>query len=203
MPDAQSVVFVVDDDAAVRDALSVHLELAGLPVRAFASARDFLAAIGPDQGGCAVIDIRMPEQDGLALQQEMARRGIALPVIIITGHGDVPAAVTAFRAGAVDFLQKPFDEDMLIERIREAMERDRQSRRLSLELAEALRRHASLSPREQEVMDLVARGHSNKVVAIRLDIGVRTVETHRAKVFEKMGVRSAPELARLKILLDA
>lgn len=203
MPDDQSVVFVVDDDDAVRDALSVHLDLAGLPSRTFSSAREFLAAIGPDQGGCAVIDIRMPEQDGLALQQEMIRRGITLPVIIITGHGDVPAAVTAFRAGAVDFLQKPFDEDLLIDRIREAMERDRQSRRLSLELAEVQRRHATLSPREQEVMDLVAQGHSNKVVAIRLDIGVRTVETHRAKVFEKMGVRSAPELARLKILLEA
>ncbi|WP_068436068.1 response regulator transcription factor [Magnetospirillum sp. XM-1] len=202
MPDEQSTVFVIDDDAAVRDALSVHLDLAGLPVRSFASAREFLAAVDSDQGGCAVIDIRMPDQDGLSLQQEMIRHGLTLPVIIITGHGDVDAAVTAFRAGAVDFLQKPFDEDVLIERIREAIERDRRARRLSLEVSEIRSRFNLLSPREQEVMGLVAQGHSNKVIAIRLDIGVRTVETHRAKVLEKMGVRSAPELARLKMRLD-
>jgi FixJ family two-component response regulator len=201
MSDEQPIVFVIDDDAAVRDALSVHLDLAGLPVRAFPSAKAFLEAVDPDQGGCAVIDIRMPELDGIALQQEMIRRGIALPVIIITGHGDVPAAVTAFRAGAVDFLQKPFDEDLLIGRIREAIERDRHNRRLSVEVAEIRGRYDLLSPREREVMDMVAQGHSNKVIAIRLDIGVRTVETHRAKVMEKMGVRSAPELARMKILL--
>ncbi len=202
MPNEHSIVFVIDDDAAVRDALSVHLDLAGLPVRSFASAREFLAAADPDQGGCAVIDIRMPDLDGLSLQQEMVRRGLTLPVIIVTGHGDVGAAVTAFRAGAVDFLQKPFDEDVLIERIREAIERDRRARRLSLEVSEIRNRFNLLSPREQEVMDLVAQGHSNKVIAIRLDIGVRTVETHRAKVLEKMEVRSAPELARMKMRLD-
>lgn len=197
-----STVFVIDDDEAVRDALSVHLDLAGLLVRTFASAKDFLASITPDQSGCAVIDIRMPDVDGLELQQEMIRRGLTLPVIIITGHGDVPAAVTAFRAGAVDFLQKPFDEDQLIERVREAIDRDRRNRRLFLEVAEVRQRYDQLSPREREVMDLVAQGHSNKVVAIRLDIGVRTVETHRAKVLEKMGVRSASELARMKMRLD-
>jgi FixJ family two-component response regulator len=202
MSNDETIVFVVDDDEAVRDALSVHLDLAGLRVPRFAPARAFLAAIDPDQGGCAVVDIRMPDQDGLSLQQEMIRRGLTLPVIIITGHGDVAAAVTAFRAGAVDFLQKPFDEDQLIERIREAIERDRRARRLSLEVSEIRSLVALLSPREREVMDLVAQGHSNKVIAIRLDIGVRTVETHRAKVLEKMGVRSAPELARMKMRLD-
>lgn len=203
MPREESTVFVIDDDEAVRDALAVHLDLAGLPARTFASAGEFLTAMDPDQGGCAVIDIRMPEMDGLTLQQEMIRRGLTLPVIIITGHGDVPAAVTAFRSGAVDFLQKPFDEDQLIERVREAMERDRRDRRLSLEIAEVRRRYETLSPREREVMDLIALGHSNKVIAIRLDIGVRTVETHRAKVLEKMGVRSASELARMRMRLDA
>ncbi len=202
MHSEEAIVFVVDDDEAVRDALAVHLNLAGLPARTFASASEFLAAADPDQGGCAVIDIRMPEMDGLALQQEMIRRGLTLPVIIITGHGDVPAAVTAFRAGAVDFLQKPFDEDRLIERVREAIERDRRDRRVFLETAEVRRRYGTLSPREQEVMGLIALGHSNKVIAIRLDIGVRTVETHRAKVLEKMGVRSASELARMKMRLD-
>lgn len=202
IPDKSPTVFVIDDDEAVRDALSVHLDLAGLRARTFASARDFLAAIHPDQPGCAILDIRMPEMDGLTLQQEMIRRGVTLPVIVISGHGDVPAAVTAFRAGAVDFLQKPFDEDQLIERVREAMERDDRDRRHFLELSEIRHRHDQLTPREREVMDLVAEGHSNKVVAIRLDIGVRTVETHRAKVLEKMGVRSASELARMKMRLD-
>lgn len=202
MRNEESIVFVIDDDEAVRDALAVHLDLAGLPARTFASASEFLAAADPDQGGCAVIDIRMPEMDGLALQQEMIRRGLTLPVIIITGHGDVPAAVAAFRAGAVDFLQKPFNEDQLIERVREAIERDRRDRRVFTETAEVRRRYGTLSPREQEVMGLIALGHSNKVIAIRLDIGVRTVETHRAKVLEKMGVRSASELARMKMRLD-
>lgn len=200
-PADEPTVFVIDDDEAVRDALSVHLDLAGLTARTFASAADFLAAIGPEHGGCAVIDIRMPEMDGLSLQQEMIRRGLTLPVIIITGHGDVPAAVTAFRAGAVDFLQKPFDEDQLIERVREAMERDARDRRRLLEAADIRRRYDLLSPREREVMDLIAQGHANKVIAIRLDIGVRTVETHRAKVLEKMGVKSASELARMRVRL--
>lgn len=201
-PDRSPTVFVIDDDEAVRDALSVHLDLAGLRVRAFSSAHDFLASIHHDQPGCAILDIRMPEMDGLALQQEMIRRGITLPVIIITGHGDVPAAVAAFRAGAVDFLQKPFDEDQLIDRVREAIDRDERDRRHVLEVAEIRHRYEQLTPREREVMDLVAEGHSNKVVALRLDIGVRTVETHRAKVLEKMGVRSASELARMKMRMD-
>lgn len=201
-PRNSPVVFVVDDDDAIRDALSVHLDLAGLPARGFASAKDFLAAIDSDQGGCAIVDIRMPEMDGLALQQEMIRRGITLPVIIITGHGDVPAASTAFRAGAVDFLQKPFDEDVLIARVREALERDQRDRRLFNEIADIRSRYNILSPREREVMSLIAQGHPNKVIAIRLDIGVRTVETHRANVMEKMGVRSASELARMKLRLD-
>lgn len=198
----EPTVFVIDDDEAVRDALSVHLDLAGLPVCTFSSAADFLAAIDPEQGGCAVIDIRMPGMDGLSLQQEMIRRSLTLPVIIITGHGDVPAAVAAFRAGALDFLQKPFNEDQLIERVREAMERDRRGRRLHLETAEVRRRYELLSPREREVMELIAQGHANKVIAIRLDIGVRTVETHRAKVLEKMGVKSASEVARMRMRMD-
>lgn len=202
MRDDLPTVFVVDDDEAVRDALAVHMELAGLPVRTFASAREFLSVIDPDHAGCAVLDIRMPEMDGLTLQQEMAARGITLPVIVVTGHGDVPAAVSAFRAGAVDFLQKPFDEDHLIERIREALERDGKVRRQSSELAQLRRLYGGLTPREREVLELIALGCSNKVVALRLDIGVRTVETHRAKVLEKMGAHSASELARMKMKLD-
>jgi FixJ family two-component response regulator len=190
------IIFIVDDDEAVRDALRLHLELAGLTVRPCASAAEFLAAADPGQPGCAVIDIRMPGMDGLTLQQEMIRRGLFLPVIVITGHGDVPAAVRAFRAGAVDFLQKPFDEDLLIERVREACERDRIERQASVKAAEVRDRMALLTPRESEVMELVAQGLPNKTIARLLDIGIRTVETHRARVLEKMGTRNASELAR-------
>ncbi|WP_042704771.1 response regulator transcription factor [Azospirillum sp. B506] len=196
------VIFIVDDDEAVRDALALHLELAGLTVRLCASAAEFLAAAGPDQPGCAVIDIRMPGMDGLTLQQEMIRRGLSLPVIVITGHGDVPAAVRAFRAGAVDFLQKPFDEDLLIERVREACERDRLERLAGVEAAEIRHRMALLTPRESEVMELVAQGLPNKTIARQLDIGIRTVETHRARVLEKMGMRNASELARTLTRLE-
>lgn len=196
------VTFVVDDDEAVRDALALHLDLAGLAVRPCASAAAFLAAADPAQPGCAVIDIRMPGMDGLELQQEMIRRGLTLPVIIITGHGDVPAAVRAFRAGAVDFLQKPFDEDLLIARVREAHDRDRVARRADGEAAEIRRRLELLSPREREVLSLVAQGLPNKLIARQLDIGIRTVETHRARVLEKMGARNASELARMEMRIS-
>lgn len=196
------ITFVVDDDEAVRDALALHLDLAGLAVRPCASAAEFLAAADPAQPGCAVIDIRMPGMDGLELQQEMIRRGLTLPVIIITGHGDVPAAVRAFRAGAVDFLQKPFDEDLLIERVKEAHARDSAARRAGSEAAEIRRRLELLSPREREVMDLVAQGLPNKLIARQLDIGIRTVETHRARVLEKMGARNASELARMQMTIN-
>ena len=196
------VAFVVDDEEAVRDALALHLDLAGLSVRCCASAAEFLETASPDQPGCAILDIRMPGMDGLDLQQEMARRGLTMPVIIITGHGDVNAAVRAFRAGAVDFLQKPFDEDLLIERVQEAFERDLASRRADVEAGEIRRRLALLSPRELEVMELVAEGLPNKTIAQRLSIGIRTVETHRARVLEKMEARNAPELARMQMRLD-
>lgn len=207
-PEPAGLVFVVDDDEAIRDALSVHLDLAGFQVRPFASADAFLAAMAAGDGeataldGCVVADIRMPGTDGLAMQREMARRGLTLPVIIITGHGDVPAAVSAFRAGAIDFLQKPFDEDVLIARIAEALTRHRRQRLLAAEVADIRHRRRSLSPREREVMDLVAQGLANKVVAIRLDIGVRTVETHRARILEKMGVHTVAELTRMRLRLD-
>ncbi|MBP2229446.1 FixJ family two-component response regulator [Azospirillum agricola] len=196
------VIFIVDDDEAVRDALALHLELAGLTVRPCASAAEFLAVADPGQPGCAVLDIRMPGMDGLTLQQEMVQRGLTLPVIVMTGHGDVPAAVRAFRAGAVDFLQKPFDEDLLIERVHEACERDRNARQAGIEAAEIRERTALLSPREREVMELVAEGLPNKTIARRLDIGIRTVETHRGRVLEKMGARNASELVRMLTRLE-
>lgn len=198
---ATPVAFVVDDDEAVRDALALHLDLAGLTVRCCASAAEFLETASPDQPGCAILDIRMPGMDGLDLQQEMIRRGLTLPVIVITGHGDVTAAVRAFRAGAVDFLQKPFDEDLLIERVQEAFQRDRAARSADAEVGEIRRRLALLSPRELEVMEMVAQGLPNKTIATRLAIGIRTVETHRARVLEKMEARNAPELALMRTKL--
>ncbi|MEO5338402.1 MAG: response regulator [Magnetospirillum sp. WYHS-4] len=198
----EPIAFIVDDDAAICDALSVHLGMAGIAVRTFLSAEAFLDAVDPDQPGCAVIDIRMPGMDGLDLQREMNRRGLVLPVIVITGHGDVPAAVAAFRSGALDFLQKPFDEEVLIERIREGIAKDVEQRRTAIEVAEIRQRVASLSPRERQVMDRVAEGDSNKVVALKLGIGVRTVETHRARVMEKTGAKSVSELARMRIRLQ-
>jgi FixJ family two-component response regulator len=201
MTSIEPIAHVVDDDSAVRDALAIHLSMAGIPVKSFGSAEEFLENLAPDQPGCAVVDIRMPGMSGLELQQEMLRRGLTMPVIVITGHGDVPAAVTAFRAGAVDFLQKPFDEDLLIARIREAFAKDAQQRQAVGELAEIKQRIATLSPREKQVMEMVADGHSNKVVAMQLGIGVRTVETHRARVMEKTGAQSVSELARLRLKL--
>lgn len=198
---ATPVAFVVDDDEAVRDALALHLDLAGLTVRCCASAAEFLETASPDQPGCAILDIRMPGMDGLDLQQEMIRRGLTLPVIVITGHGDVTAAVRAFRAGAVDFLQKPFDEDLLIERVQEAFARDLAARSADAEVGEIRRRLALLSPRELEVMEMVAQGLPNKTIASRLAIGIRTVETHRARVLEKMEARNAPELALMRMKL--
>ncbi|PWC75317.1 response regulator [Azospirillum sp. TSH64] len=198
---ATPVAFVVDDDEAVRDALALHLDLAGLTVRCCASAAEFLETASPDQPGCAILDIRMPGMDGLDLQQEMIRRGLTLPVIVITGHGDVTAAVRAFRAGAVDFLQKPFDEDLLIERVQEAFARDLAARSADAEVGDIRRRLALLSPRELEVMEMVAQGLPNKTIASRLAIGIRTVETHRARVLEKMEARNAPELALMRMKL--
>lgn len=202
MSNPESTAYIIDDDAAVRDALSVHFQMEKIPVAAFASAKAFLEAVDPERPGCAVVDIRMPGMDGLELQREMIRRGLFLPVIVITGHGDVPAAVTAFRAGALDFLQKPFDEEVLIARVREAFAKDLQGRHAAGEVADIRRRVAGLSPRERQVMEMVAAGYSNKEAALKLGIGVRTVETHRARVMEKTGAESLSELARMRLKLQ-
>jgi two-component system, LuxR family, response regulator FixJ len=198
----EPTVYIVDDDAAVRDGLSALLTVSGFTLEAFDSAERFLAAVEPGAAGCAILDIRMPGMSGLDLQRELKRRGIALPIIIITGHGDVPLAVAALKAGAVDFLEKPFDGDALLTGIEEALRRDAESRSAAFDRDTVAARVAQLTPREREVMDLVVAGHPNKVVADRLGIAVRTVEIHRARVMEKTAARNLSELIRMAILLE-
>ncbi|KAA0680779.1 response regulator transcription factor [Roseomonas genomospecies 6] len=194
---AEPTVFIIDDDEAVRDALSALVEVAGLSVRTFGNALEFLHRYKPEQPGCVVVDLRMPFMDGLELQEELSRRGCGLPVIIITAHGEVSTAVTALRAGAVDFLQKPFDDGVFLRRIHEALQRDALQRRDRSAAAFALAKLSLLSPREWEVAELMIEGCANKTIANRLGIGVRTVETHRANILSKLDIRTVPELMRL------
>jgi two-component system response regulator FixJ len=194
-------VFLVDDDAAVRDSLVLLLGVAGFKVSAFASAHDFLDGFTADQPGCLVTDIRMPGMDGLELQDELMRRNIDLPVIFITGHGDVAKAVRALKAGACDFIEKPFEEETLTDSIRQAFEDEanRQAPRARREAAGVVARRSLLTPREVQVMDLVVEGHSNKVIAQNLGISARTVEIHRARVMDKMKARNLSDLVRMAL----
>ncbi len=202
MTPSPPTVFIVDDDDAVRHCLSVICDLAGLPCRTFADAAAFIAAHDPAQSGCLVVDQRMPGMSGLEVQQWMAAQPLALPVILITGHGEVPLAVNAFRAGAWDFLEKPFDDQYFIGRVRAALEHDAARRREAAERAQAAARYRRLSRRERAVLELLVRGLPNKLVASELDIGIRTVESHRANVLKKMGAPSLCDLTRLALLLD-
>jgi two-component system, LuxR family, response regulator FixJ len=190
-------VFVVDDDESVRGSLRFLLRAAGLESRAFGSAQEFLAAYDPVQPGCLVLDVRMPGMSGLELQQELNIRGAILPVIFITGHGDIPMAVEAMQHGAHDFLQKPFRDEDLIERVHRGLAKDAKARR-ALEEHKAIRaRLESLTPREREVLVLMARGKPNKIMAHELGVSQRTVEIHRARVMEKSGAASLAELVRM------
>jgi FixJ family two-component response regulator len=193
----QSTVFVVDDDEAVRDSLGLLIDSVGLEFETFASAQEFLEAYDPGRPGCLVLDIRMPGMSGLELQRRLGEIGAILPIIFITGHGDVPVAVRAMREGAVDFLQKPFEDQDLLDRIQQSLERDAVHRRELAERQGILERIAGLTPREREVMDLVAAGLANKNAASRLGVSQRTVEIHRARVMEKMGATSLAHLVRM------
>lgn len=195
-------VFVVDDDDAVRNSLRLLLKSVGLPTVAFASAREYLDSWHPAQPGCLVLDVRMPGMSGLELQEELNRRGAIIPVIFISGHGDIPMAVEAIQHGAFDFLQKPFRDQDLIDRVQRALAADHANRQ-SLAQRDVLRqRYGSLTPREQEVLVLVTKGKANKVMAGDLDISQRTVEIHRARVMEKMGAQSLAQLVRMAMDLD-
>jgi two-component system response regulator FixJ len=192
-------VFVVDDDAAVRDALKFLLRSVGHPVETYGSAIDFLDSYRDDRPGCIVLDIRMPGMSGLELQEKLLERRSILPVIFITGHGDVPMAVEAMQAGAMDFIQKPFRDQDLLDRINQALEKDAAMRQSIKQLNSIRERLASLTPREREVMDLVVHGKANKVIASDLDLSQRTVEIHRARVMEKMQASSLAHLVRMVI----
>jgi RNA polymerase sigma factor (sigma-70 family) len=189
-------VIIVDDDRSFRDSLQFLLGSLGLEVRSFPSAREFLAGTDPETPGCLLLDVRMPEMSGLDLQNELADAEISLPIIFITGHGTVPMSVRAMKAGAVDFLQKPFDEQDLLNAVHQAIEQDRQERLKRDELREILKRINSLTPREYEVFTLLVAGMPNKQVAYRLGITERTIKAHRSRIMEKMEAESLADLAR-------
>jgi FixJ family two-component response regulator len=197
---AQPLVHVVDDDDGMRVALTTLMKTVGYAVMAHAKPHDFLRNLDADQHGCVVLDVRMPEMSGLELQQRLNQSGCILPVIFITGHGDVPMAVQAMKEGAFDFLQKPFRDHELLDRVNSAIKQDAENR-LSIEKqVELARRLALLTTREREVMNLIVEGSANKVIAIDLGISERTVEIHRSHVMEKMGARSVAHLVKMHLM---
>jgi len=187
---ASATVFIVDDDPAMRDSMSFLVRSVGMAVETFASAQAFLDTYDPDRPGCLVFDVRMPGMSGLELQEFLVERGIKAPVVMVTGYGDVPMAVRALKGGAVDFLEKPFTDQELLETINEAIERDHRRRGKDAELSKVRERIARLTPREREVMDLVLDGKPNKVIAAELGLSPKTVEVHRSRVMAKMQVAS-------------
>ena len=195
----EPTVYVVDDDEAVRDSLEILLETSGFRARSFASALQFLEAAPALPPGCLVADVRMPEMDGLELQERLEAAGHRFPVIIITGHGDVPIAVRAMKAGAVDFIEKPFANEAILESVRLALARLRQASEQEAAAAEAHARLALLTPRERQVLEGLVAGLPNKTIAYDLDISPRTVEIYRARVMDKMRAGSLPELVRLAL----
>lgn len=195
-------VFIVDDDDSVRDAISMLLESMDVAHKSFGDAQAFLDSNPGATGGVAVLDIRMPGMSGLELQDKLNEAGSALPIIFITGHGDIPMAVEAMKKGAVEFIRKPFRDQELLDSINAALNAEESQRQSSLDLQE-IRKHAqTLTPRETEVFQRIAEGQANKVVAIELDISERTVEIHRSQVMKKMGVRSLAALVRCKMALE-
>jgi two-component system response regulator FixJ len=193
---AAGTIHVVDDDAAVRDALRFTLEAAGLAVRLHASATEFLAA-APDVSGCVLSDLRMPGMDGLALQERLTELGVQVPIVLMTGQGEISDAVRAMRAGAIDFLRKPFTEDELLGALHRALEEGRRRRDIAAAREKAACRLAALTPREREVLDLLVAGQPTKAIARALSASPRTIEVHRGRVFEKLHAESLPELVHL------
>ena len=197
MKPVEAVVFVVDDDPAVREALCSLIRSVGLNAEAFASAQDFLNSPRPDAAACLVLDVRMPGLSGLDLQRELAGSGERIPIIFITGHGDIPMSVRAMKAGAAEFLPKPFRDQDLLDAIGQALERDQAARKERAALAEIRGRYDKLTAREREVAPLIVRGMLNKQAAAELGISEITVKVHRRNVMRKMKVRSLAELVRM------
>jgi len=196
-----AIVYIVDDDSSLRDALGELLQSIGLETRTYGSVRDFLDAARPDLPGCLVLDVRLPGQSGLDFQSQLAELGIRIPVVLITGHGDIPMSVRAMKAGAVDFLPKPFREQDLIEAVSRGIDRDRQKRAAEQDLVRLRDKYATLSPREQEVMILVTTGKMNKQVAGDLGLSEVTVKIHRGSAMRKMGARTLADLVRMAEVL--
>lgn len=194
----EGIIFVVDDDEAVRDSLALLLETAGLEVQSFANAADVLTRCQITRPACVITDVRMPGMDGLELQQKLSELHVDVPVIVITGHGDVPLAVQAMKAGALDFIEKPFSDETILASIDAAAHTGRIKKTGAISDAIS-KRMARLTPRECEVFQQLILGHPNKVIAHHLNISARTVEIHRARVMEKMQARSLPELVRIAI----
>jgi FixJ family two-component response regulator len=195
-------IYIVDDDDSMRQAIALLLRTVGYTPVAFSRPGDFLAKYDTNQHGCLVLDIRMPEMSGLEVQQQLNRSGAMLPVIFITGHGDIPMAVQAMKDGAFDFLTKPFRDQDLLDRINNALKQDSENR-ATIELHADLKRRAeSLTSREREVLAMVVDGKANKVIAIDLSLSERTVEIHRANVMEKMGARSVAHLVKMHLTLN-
>ena len=202
MKDADAIVFVVDDDPSIREAIKSLLRLEGLGVETFATAQDFLRRKRPDLPGCVVLDVELPGLSGLDLQRELAAHGIKLPIIFITGYGDIPMSVRAMKAGATEFLTKPFRDQDLLDAIQQALERDRAARQHSKEIAELRKRFDALTSREREVMNLVVGGWLNKQIGFELKISEITVKIHRGRVMGKMGAQSLAELVRMTERLE-
>ncbi len=196
-------IYLVDDDPDVRLAVTLLLKTEDLRVSAFADAQGLLDTLDDKTPGCAVLDVRLPDMDGISLQRELRQRGIRMPVIFITGHGDIPMAVRAVNEGALDFLEKPFRDDSLIESVRHALSTDEDQRAGAAEMAQVEERLATLTPRERQVLEALLDGKPNKLIARDLDVSVRTVEIHRGNLMQKMGAKSASHLARLALACSA
>lgn len=195
-------VFVVDDDEAMCDSVQWLMESVNLDARVFGCAVDFLESCSPDQEGCLLLDVRMPGMSGMALLEELKPRNITLPVIIITGHGDVPMAVRALKQGAFDFIQKPFHAHDLLDRVYAALELDRENRRQLNEARQRRAHYAVLTNREKEVSELIVAGNSSKLIAIKLGISPKTVDIHRANIMRKLNVRTVAEIIQLRLGLE-
>ncbi len=197
MNDPDPIVFVVDDDASVRDAVKRLISSVGLRVETFGSTREFLDGKRPDAPGCLVLDVRLPDASGLELQRDLAAANVQIPIIFITGHADVPMTVRAMKAGAVEFLTKPFRGQELLDAIQEAIAKDRVARNERAQMAELRSRYNTLTPREKEVLQLVASGMLNKQIGAELGTSELTIKTHRGRVMEKMGADSLADLVRM------
>ena len=195
----EPTVFLVDDDHAVRDALELLLDSAGLRTVSYSSAADFLDDFDQNRPGCLVLDIRMPGMSGMELQTALTAKDVNIPIIFLTGHGNVSMSAKAFRSGAIDFLEKPFDENVLLERIQEALQLDQSNKNIAARRLDAHARLASLTPREREVMLLIVSGNANKEIATKLDLSTRTIETHRGRIMEKTAAHSLTDLVELAI----